>query len=402
MNIYNLHTGRVAIIGPGRLGTALAYKFGRDHRRVDLYYHDGAICQEINKTRYNPIHLTHDLAKKLGGIDSVPQLPEKVGATNDLEYVIKNNDFIILALTVGRLSEFLTFCREIIREREGGICLISPLKGMIASSDGKRLLTPSMIVRETLKGLEDKYRLLCVGGPFFDTDIALGNPVCITVAGEKKLAFFVKENLINFNRREFSTYYNYDVMGVEICGALKNTVANLKGVSDSLNLGNSLPGTLFTRAGVEMRSISKLMGGGFQAFLSQSGVGDMFVTVSSEASKNYRYGKHFFELFDGDHQNTHQRVTKMIDGTPEGPSTIRNIRSFLREHNIYSPLFNCAYDVFNTSASKEETRELIVQACQLDRRNREYVGPVSRALYAIAPRHWYRRDRGWLSSWGTI
>jgi len=399
MNFYELHTGRIAIIGPGRLGTAFAYKFGRDNRRVTIYYPDADVCKTINSERRNPLHLTNDLAKKLGGIDKVPPLPDRVGATNDLEYVVTNNDFIILALTVERLPGFLSSIRDLLHKKEGGTCFISPLKGMLATDNGKTLLTPSMIAKKELKSSRGKYQLLAIGGPFFDTDIALGNPVCVNVAGNRRLALFVRENLIKFNRREFTSYYNHDVIGVEVCGALKNIIANIKGVSDSLALGSSIPGTLFSRAGVEMRTLCKLLGGNTQAFLSLAGIGDMYVTVSSEASKNYRYGRHFLEMFEGNHQDTHQRVLRKIDGTPEGPNTIKNVHTFLKEYNIYSPLFKCAYDIFNHSTSKAETRESIIQACQMDRRSLEYVKFLSRLLRALAPRRWYRRERGFFSRW---
>ena len=137
------------------------------------------------------------------------------------------------------------------------------------------------------------------------------------------MALFVKNNLIKFNRREFSTYYNNDVIGFEVCGALKNVFANLNGVSDAMNLVSSIPGTIFSRAGVEIRSISKILDGGFQAFFSQAGIGDMYVTVFSEASKNYRYCKNFYKLFDGNYSETHLKVSQKIDGTPEGPNTVK-------------------------------------------------------------------------------
>ena len=100
-------TGRIAIIGPGRLGTAFAYKFGRDNKRVIVYYHDVDVCKAINREHLNPKHLTEDLARRLGGIDEVPRLSPKVYATNNLEQVVENNDFLFLSVTMDRLPEIL-------------------------------------------------------------------------------------------------------------------------------------------------------------------------------------------------------------------------------------------------------------------------------------------------------
>jgi len=389
----NLDTTRVAIIGPGRLGTSFAYKFGRDNKRVAIYYHDSEVCKAINRGHLNPLHLTEDLAKRLGGMENVPRLSPKVYATNDLEHIVENNDFIILAITMNRLPELLNYLKPMIDKKAGDTCIISPIKGLISDEISKELITPSQLINSNLYNLKHKYQLGCIGGPFFDMDIALGNPVCLTVAGKKRIANIIREDLLKFNRNEINSYYNFDVVGVEACGALKNIVANIKGLADSLALGDSIPGTIFARSGVEIRSLSRLLGGSFQAFHSQAGVGDMYVTVSSLASKNYRYGKYFYELYTGNPIETNLRVLEQIDGTPEGPNTIRNVYKYLEKKNMYSPLFSCAYQIFNEAGNKSAIKDIIIQACQYDKRTKEYIDPISRLMYRILPNYWYRRNK---------
>ncbi len=397
MNLTNLDTDRIAIIGPGRLGTSFAYKFSRDNKKVTLYYHDVEICRAINTEHLNPKHLTADLARILGGMEHVPRLSSRVFATNDLERTIEDNDFIFLSVTMDRLPELLNYLKPLIERKSGPTCLISPMKGLISDEITKELITPSQLINNHLSNLSYKYDVVCIGGPFFDKDIALGNPVCVAVSGEKNIARLIIQELTRFNRRELCSYYNFDIVGIEACGSLKNIVANIKGVTDCMELGDSIPGTIFARSGVEIRSLSMLLGGSFQAFHSQAGVGDMYVTVSSEASKNYRYGKLFYELFNGNHIETNIKVRSMIDGTPEGPNTIRNVHRYLEKKNMYSPLFHCAYKIFNEGMNRKEIKELIIQACQFDRRKKEYIGPISRALYRIMPNLWYRRHKGLLA-----
>lgn len=397
MNLTNLDTSRIAIIGPGRLGTSFAYKFGRDNKKVTLYYHNADICREINKDHLNPKHLTQDLARKMGGIDNVPRLSNRVIATNNLERAVEDNDFIMMAITMDRLPELLDYLKPLLARKSGPTCLISPMKGLISDEITKELITPSQLIDNHLSNLDYKYEVVCIGGPFFDMDIAMGNPVCVTVAGQRRISKLIIQELTRFNRRELCSYYNFDIVGIEACGSLKNIVANIKGLTDCLDLGDSIPGTIFARSGVEIRSLSKLLGGSFQAFHSQAGVGDMYVTVSSEASKNYRYGKYFYELFNGNPIETNIRVRQMIDGTPEGPNTIKNVYRYLEKKNMYSPLFQCAYKIFNEGVNRKEIKEQIIQACQFDRRKKEYIGAFSRFIYNIMPDHWYRRKKGLLA-----
>jgi len=394
----SLDTDRIAVIGPGRLGTAFAYKFGRDNKRVIMYYHDVEVCKAINQEHLNPRHLTEDLARRLGGIDHVPRLSTKVYATNNLEQVIENNDFILLSVTMDRLPEILNHIKPILEKKSTSTCFISAIKGLTASEVTKRLITPSQLIRSNFFNLKGRFDVVSIGGPFFDMDVALGNPVCLTVAGKKGICRIVREEFLGSNRRELTSYYNFDAVGIEACGALKNISANIKGVTDLLDLGDSIPGTLFSRSGVEVRSLSRILGGSFQAFQSQAGVGDMYITLSSDASKNHRYGRFFYELFTGNPIETHLKVLERIDGKPEGPNTILNVHKFLEKRNMYSPLFHCAYKIFNEDRSREEIREQILQATQFDRRATEFIGPISRFLYRLFPNLWYRRHRGFLAS----
>ncbi len=388
-----MDSSKLAIIGPGRLGTSFTYKFRRDGKDITLYYHNADVCAEINKTHLNPLHLTADLARMMGGIDKVPRL-SGVKATNDLERVVEENDVIILAITMSKLRELLGRIKPLIARKSGRTCLVSAIKGLSSDEKTSELITPSQMINNHLFAIKQKFDIICIGGPFFDVDIAAGRPVCVTAAGGRGVTKQFINNFLKVNRRELTSYYNFDSVGIEACGALKNIVANIKGMSDQLNLGSSLPGTLFARAGVETRSLAKLLGGSFQAFHSQAGVGDMYVTLSSEASKNYRYGRYFYELFDGNPIETDIRSRRKIDGTPEGPDTIKNVNRYLEKKNMYSPLFHCAHKIFNEATSKEEIREQIIQACQFDKRDKEYIGGFSKMLYRLFPNIWYRRHKG--------
>jgi glycerol-3-phosphate dehydrogenase (NAD(P)+) len=393
--MYKMNSDKIAIIGPGRLGTAFAYKWGRDEKEITIYYHDETLCHEINTTHLNPKHLTEDLGRISGRIDRVPRLAPRVTATNDLDEVIREHDFIMLAINMKGLPEFLSNLKPRLAKKKKRTCLISPIKSLASVGRKNELITPSQMIDTYLFDLKHLYDVICIGGPFFDVDLAMGNPVCVTVAGERHIAELVRQEFFALNRSELSSYYNCDAVGVEACGALKNIVANIKGIADSCDMGSSIPGTIFARSGVEMRAISKILGGHFLTFLGQAGVGDMYVTLSSDSSKNYRYGKYFYECYTENTIETHQRIIADIDGTPEGPGTLKSVYRYLESKNMYSPIFRSAYKIFNEGGTRNDIRDQIIKACQFDRRSNEYIALFSGMAYNLFPHIWYRRQKGW-------
>ncbi len=117
-------------------------------------------------THLNPLHLTKDLAERLSGLDNVPRLSSNVYATNDLEYVVENNDFIILAVTMNRLTELLNYLKPLIDKKAGYTCLISPIKGLVSDEIHKELVTPSQMINYSFANIRHKYEIVCIGGPF--------------------------------------------------------------------------------------------------------------------------------------------------------------------------------------------------------------------------------------------
>ena len=68
---------------------------------------------------------------------------------------------------------------------------------------------------------------------------------------------------------------------------------------------------------------------------------------------------------------------------------------YLEKKNMYSPLFSYAYRIFNEAGNKDAIKDMIIQACQFDKRNKEYIDVLSRIMYRVLPNYWYRRDKSY-------
>ncbi len=101
---------------------------------------------------------------------------------------------------MNRLPEPLNYLKPMIDRKAGDTCLISPIKGLISDEISTELITPSQICHNHLRHLENKYQVVCIGG-FFDMDIALGKPVCLTVAGNRRESGIIRDHLLMFNAR---------------------------------------------------------------------------------------------------------------------------------------------------------------------------------------------------------
>ena len=102
---------------------------------------------------------------------------------------------------MNRLSGLLDYLRPMIAKKRGKTCIISAIKGLVADEKTKELITPSQMIQSDLNHIQHKFKVVAMGGPFFDVDIALGKPVALTIAGPRSVAQTVRKEVLNFDRR---------------------------------------------------------------------------------------------------------------------------------------------------------------------------------------------------------
>ncbi len=189
-----------------------------------------------------------------------------------------------------------------------------------------------------------------ISGPSFASEVIKKLPTALVISStNKNLAEFYTKFFPDF----IKTYINDDVVGAEIAGAYKNVLAIASGICDGLKLGNNARASLISRGLVEMSRFGKYFGAKEDTFLGLSGSGDLFLTASSELSRNYRVGK-FLAL-----GNKLEDILAKIGEVAEGVATSQAIQNISNRNKIYTPVANEVYEILKGKPALKSLRDLL-------------------------------------------
>jgi glycerol-3-phosphate dehydrogenase (NAD(P)+) len=258
----------IAVIGAGSYGTCLAMLFGNAGHRVSLWARSADVALDIERTRCNQAYLPNVL------------LPPTVSVTSDLHTAVAGRRFVVAVTPSHGVREVLGAASKWF---EPGVIVINASKGL---EDGT-LATIEQIYRDIFPA-PIANRATYLSGPTFANEIAAGMPAAIVLAGRDPETTRVAQETLSSIRLRI--YTSDDVAGVLIGGALKNVIAISAGVSDGLGLGSNARAALITRGLAEITRIGVAMGAEAATFAGLSGMGDLVLTCSGEASRNRRVG----------------------------------------------------------------------------------------------------------------
>ena len=283
---------RVAVVGAGAWGTTLAALVAR-REDVTLLCRDADLAAEIVATGRNE--------RRLPGID----LPERLTATADPSALAAAVDVVIVAVPSTHLRAELA---RVAARIPASADVVSVVKGIERGT----LLRMSEVIAEA--GAIDPARIAALSGPNLAGEIALGLPAsAVVAASDLDLARRVADRL---SRREFRLYVNEDILGVELCGALKNIIAIAAGAADGLGFGDNGKAGLMTRGLAEMMRVGVAAGANPLTFAGLAGIGDVIATCGSRLSRNHRLGE---ELAAG---RPWAEIEETLPGTAEGAYTV--------------------------------------------------------------------------------
>ena len=283
---------RVAVVGAGAWGSTLAALIARVEP-VTLVCRTEAAAESINTEHRNE--------RRLPGVE----LPAQIQATADIATISAATDLVIVAVPSAHLRDTV---RSIAAFVPGRADILSVVKGLEAGT----LLRMTQVIADA--GGIDPARIAALSGPNLAIEIARGLPASAVVAAEDPV--LAERIVARLARREFRLYTNTDVLGVELCGALKNVIAIAAGAADGLGFGDNGKAGLMTRGLAEMMRMGIAAGANPLTFAGLAGIGDVIATCGSRLSRNHRLGE---ELARG---RSWSEIEGSLPGVAEGAYTV--------------------------------------------------------------------------------
>ena len=326
---------KTAVIGSGGWGTALALVLVENGHDVTLWCRRADKCEELRRTRENPL------------LKGVP-LPEALKLTDDLEaaedcgvVVLATPSFAVRA-TARRLAPHLT----------PGTVLVSVSKGIEKDTC---LLLHQVVEQE----VGDKCPVVVLSGPSHAEEVGRGVPTGVVVASEDRAAAELAQDL--FMNERLRIYTSPDIVGVEIGAAMKNVIAICAGYCAGAGYGDNTRAMLMTRGLTEVARLGVAMGGRKETFAGLAGVGDLIVTCTSMHSRNCRAG-----MLIGQGVPAAEAVTGMNGAVVEGYYAAASARALAEKAGVEMPITQAIYEVLYEG---RDPGTVLAQLMNRDRKN---------------------------------
>ena len=312
---------KIAVIGAGAWGTALAMLLADKGHDVSLWMYEQDLAQEMVRTRENRTYLP--------GFT----IPTSLAITSDMETAVKDRSVVLSVVpshTVRAVAkQFAPF--------------LSPDAVIVSASKGieiETLMPLSEVFKDTLPAAFHE-RLCFLSGPSFAKEVAQKMPTAVALAAyDPQIARSVQEV---FSSPCFRVYTNDDVIGVEIAGSLKNVVAIAAGVLEGMGYGYNTMAALLTRGLAEMARLGMAMGGSLQTFSGLAGMGDLVLTCTGGLSRNRTLGT---RLGKGEKLDD---ILKNAKTVAEGVKTAKAARALANKFEVGMPIVEEVYQLLYES-----------------------------------------------------
>ena len=279
-------------------------------------------------------------------------IPDEIVFTKDIAEVCKDKDILLFAVP----SIFVRGTTEKARDYiPDGQIIVDVAKGIEADT----LYTMSQVIKDALNdGKHSHVKVVALSGPTHAEEVALDLPTTIVSACEDETsAKLVQDIFMNTCMR---VYTNDDVLGVELCGALKNIIALAAGISAGLGFGDNAKAAIITRGMVEMTRLGLKMGANKDTFPGLAGIGDLIVTATSMHSRNNKCG-----ILIGQGVKP-QEAIKQVGMVVEGVNALPAAMKLKDKYDVEMPISEMVNEIVN---EKIAPHDALVALMTRDKKN---------------------------------
>ncbi|MGI9151608.1 MAG: NAD(P)H-dependent glycerol-3-phosphate dehydrogenase [Limnohabitans sp.] len=259
---------KIAVLGAGAWGTALAINAGARHD-VTLWARDAHQAQAMHTQRTNARYLPEQPFTDSVQVSSTP-----LGAW------LASQDLVVIGSPMSSLRGMLTQLAPILGNQVPVAWLC---KGFEAAQSGV-----GCMAHEVCNQVAPALRAGALSGPSFAQEVARGMPTALVAASGDASA---RDAMVQgFHNSSLRVYANDDIVGVEVGGAVKNVLAIATGLCDGLQLGLNARAALITRGLAEITRLGVALGARTETFMGLSGLGDLVLTATGDLSRNRKVG----------------------------------------------------------------------------------------------------------------
>lgn len=330
---------RLAVVGGGAWGTALALTAFRAGRDCSLWIREAEVAQSARKSRRTPFLPDHPL-------------PEALAISSDLREALDGPELAILAVP----SQFLRrVAQDVQAQLQEDVPVVICSKGIETKSGA--------LMHRVVEEAMPKRAWAVLSGPSFAAEVAQGQPTAVTVAAEDpSLAARIAAT---FAIPAFRPYTSDDPIGVEVGGAVKNVLAIACGIASGCGFGSNARAALITRGLAEITRLATALGARPETLSGLAGIGDLTLTCSSEQSRNFAFGKAL-----GSGLTAAQAQAGSLS-VVEGAENARSVTTVARELGVEMPICEAVFAILYRDLPVKEAMQSLLTRPLKDEVGRE-------------------------------
>lgn len=321
---------KIAMIGTGAYGLGVSIALLKKNESITMWVESEEKAKFLNNNKKN--------ANILPNIE----IRENITFTNDLNEVISNTNIVFIAVAAKFIDSVAKDLSKL-NIKNKHFCILS--KGIEQNT--------CEFVIDVFKRYVKTKNVSVISGPSFAIDMAKGEPVGLTIASKNNKTMLAIKRVLASDTVKLRI--SNDIIGVELCGSIKNVIAIASGILEGLGYTESTRSFLITESLHDIKSLIYGLGGKKKTILSYAGVGDLLLTATSSKSRNYTYG-----ILIGK-KNYTMAEDYLKNNTVEGYYTLKSIYTLIKRKKINMPIINLIYEIIINKKEPEKLSEFLIK-----------------------------------------